>query len=344
MQDDDSDDEDQRALSENWKYQKKSGRWSRKIPTNDKEESTDSQSRPSNPDVVIAELRRSLGELREDSLIRSFEFTEEFFDTEPTPTSSPPQSTMRPRSLSASQESEVKCSSEPKSRVSTGSLGTAPELQQAPRRRKKKNTLEDPCRQLWPISRASPNPAQAPGNIFAYGADSFGSAKRATAPHSLASPLVQVSCRSNSIAVVSETKRTSASSLRSPSPVLVRGKFFSSRLESGSIDSILDEFTSNVAKGISRLKQDHTGTNHSRQSSGLLEPPVSSEGGSSSLDLSDSLYEDGELQEASSFDGRGLDGGELSSTPGRVQDTVHLELDRSWKGGAKEQGPRLTNR
>lgn len=331
-QGDDSDDEDQRALSDNWKYQKKSGRWSRRILPN---ELKDFQQTPSGPNVVIAELRRSLGELREDSLIRSYEFTEEFFDCQTPPTSSsPPPPVGRPRSLSASQELDTKSSSEPRPRISTGSLSITPEVQHTSHRRKKL-TPDDTSRQLWPISRASPYPANASGLPLVYGADFSGGGRRGPVPQSLASPLVQASCRSNSICVP-ETKRRSSSSLRSPSPVLVRGMFFSSQLDSNSVDSIIDDITDSATKGISRLKHEPAGSSHSRHSS-LLEPPMSSEGGSSSLDLSDSLYDDGE--EVGSLEGRRLDGGERSLNPGSARNSIQLDEDGSWKGGPRGQGP-----
>ena len=127
---------------------------------------------------------------------------------------------------------------------------------------------------------------------------------------------------------------------------MVKGKFFSSQLESTSVDSVIDEITASATKGISRLKQENTGTTHSRQSSSLLEPPISSEGGSSSMDLSDSLYDDGEvpLEEAGSFDGHKLDGAEQSSIAGSMRNSVHLEVDTSLKGAPRGQGPLLSNR
>lgn len=279
-----------------------------------------------------------MGELREDSLVRSYEFTDDFFDSQPTPTSSsPPQPVTRPRALSASQEMEPQISSEPKPRVSTGSLNISPEVLLASQRRKKL-TPDDPSRQLWPISRASQYHATPSGLPLVTGTDLPGRKESL----SFASPLVQTSCRSNSMCVVSE--RRNSSSLRSPSPVLLKGKFFSYQLESSSVDSIIDEITTSATKGISRLKQEHTGSTHSRQSSSLLEPPVSSEGGSSSLDLSDSLYDDGDvtIEEPGSTEGRRLDGRERSTTAGSVRNS--MDGESSWKGVSRGQGAQLSNR
>ena len=64
------------------------------------------------------------------------------------------------------------------------------------------------------------------------------------------------------------------------------------------------------------------------------------------MDLSDSLYDDGEvpLEEAGSFDGHKLDGAEQSSIPGSMRNSVHLEVDTSLKGAPRGQGPQLSNR
>ena len=126
--------------------------------------------------------------------------------------------------------------------------------------------------------------------------------------------------------------------------MLLKGKFFSYQLESSSVDSIIDEITTSATKGVSRLKQDHAGPSHSRQSSSLLEPPVSSEGGSSSLDLSDSLYDDGDvtIEEPGSTEGRRLDGRERSTTAGSVRDS--MDGVSSWKGVSQGQRAQLSSR
>jgi hypothetical protein len=315
--DEDSDEEEQRALSENWRFQKKSGRWSRKFVPKDKSAAKDSCLRSPSPlHMVVGELRRSLGELRENSQVQSYEFSEEMFAGD-----SPPAHTEhvdgRIRSVSLSQEDILGLSK--KQRQRGNSLVDPSDMSKSPMLRDLKKG--SPSVPFWrKNSEDSSYHSRTASNPSMYMAESPASQKRASDGTFHASPLVQMSCRSHSIAYVNGNGHCSTSSLRSPSPVLVQGSFFS-HLDSGSVDSILDDITEDVTKKISKLKNGCSLVIPSQHPTGLLEPPVSSEGFSSSLDLSDSLFGDNEA---------GVDEGldrsrHLDSTVESVRDSLHQE-------------------
>ena len=288
VQDEDSDDEEQRALSENWKFQRKSGRWSRKFVAKDKNNSKDrGPHSPSPSHMVVAELRRSLSELRENSRVQSYDFTESNF-TETSPQIEVQPADNRPRSLSASHEDMLGLSKKDRQRGSSlHESDTRSPVFTRPKR-------PSPSQLYWrKSSEDSSYQSRTASNPSVYTGDSPASGKRALDGTLQASPLVQMSCRSHSMAFVNENNRSSTSSLRSPSPVLVQGTLFS-HLNSGSVDSILDEITEEVTVKISKLKNGPSLSRTSPHHPVLLEPPISSEYGSSSLDLSDSLFGDNE--------------------------------------------------
>ena len=277
---------------------------------------------------MVAELRRSLGDLRENSLVRSYEFTAEFIDENSSNSPhSPSPPVARPRSLSVGVDEGKKIL--PRQRTSSVTANTdAPKSPMI--ERVKKSSHGESGRELWSTPEGSPVHIRTSSNPISL---SYDSPRLNAAPRKVSyainqapSPLVRMSNHSSSTNAVAEDKDRS---LRSPSPVLVQGRFFS-RMGSASVDSILEDMTSDIRVRVSKLKD--KSYSQSLENGGIFDHRFSSEGCSSSLDLSDSLFDDSENQDDSSPGRAGFN--DLSSTVESLKD-LGLDSEISPKRNSK---------